>query len=171
MPESFKPHPVVLLVDDHDGHGEQEQGQGVGHGVVRPVEEMGDGPAHHVAHGQVKQGDEEHKGPDQPGLHVLQIILHGVRGGLGPGLFPRRRGQGRPIPRLFHRGHDLVRGEGPVPVHRHGPAQQVHIDLAHPVQLPHRLVHVGGAGGAGHAGDVEFLLHLAFTSLDSSFFL
>ena len=41
MPKSFEPDSKILLVDDHDGHSEQELGQSIGYSVLRPMEELG----------------------------------------------------------------------------------------------------------------------------------
>ena len=68
-------------------------------------------------------------------------------------------GQGGPVARLDHGGHDVVRRQVPAPVHRHGAGEQVDVHIGHAGQLAHRLVHVGGAGRAGHAGDGKFFFH------------
>src|SRR5699024_7001273 len=83
--QGFEAHPEILLVDDQRGQGEQKQGEGVHHGVLLPQKAGGDGPAHHVPHGQVEQGDEEDQGGDEPQLHVLLILFHGLGGGAGLG--------------------------------------------------------------------------------------
>ena len=163
--QRLKAHPVVFLVDDHDGHGEQEQGEGVGHGIFHAMEEVRDGPAHHVAHGQVEQGNEEDEGGDEPGLHALQLILHGVGSGDGGGVLPRRGGQGCAVACLLHRGDDGLRRDGIVAVHCHGAAQQVHVHVLHSRQLPHGLVHMSGARRAGHTGNGKFLFHDKTTRL------
>ena len=162
--EGLEAHPVVLVVDIHDGQHQQELDEGKGQGVPAVMEEGGEGPAHHMPHGDIEEGDEEAQGDEETALHAVELLLHlpgrvrpGVPGA-GGGL---RLGQGAAVARRVHGGDDILRRLGRrVVLHRHGPAQQVHIDLADALQLPYCLVHMGGAGGAGHAGDGKFLLHV-----------
>ena len=126
---------------------------------LRTVEHPRQGPAHHVAHGDIEQGDEKGKGDDKAALHMLQLRFHGGGALPGGGLLPGGQGAGGAVSGGGHRRlNGLGGGFGRVVLHGHGVGQQVHVDLRDAVHLAHRLVHVGGAGGTGHAGHIEFLL-------------
>ena len=166
--QGLEAHLVVLVVEIHDGQGQQQLREGEGQGVVHAGEKAWQGRAHHVAHGDVEQGDEEGEGPDHPMLHLGQLAGHHVLlpdGGRGG---PRRLGQGGPVAGVLHRRDNGLRGGGVLVVcHLHGVGQEAHVHLRHPIQPAHRLLHVGGAGGAGHAGHVESLLHGCYLAISS----
>ena len=60
VPQGLEAHRIVFAVDIQDGQGEQELEEGHHQGVGRLVEEGGQGPAHHVPHGDVEQGRQKH---------------------------------------------------------------------------------------------------------------
>ena len=147
VPQGLKPDPEVFLIDNQRWNGQQKQRQGIGHGVLHPVEEAWDGPAHHMPHGEVKQRNHKDNGSNQPPLHIFQIVLHrlGRRLRLDGGA-RRRLGHRRTVPRLHNGIGDLFRRQRAVPFHRHGAAQQVDVHFLHAFQLSHRLVHMGRTG-------------------------
>ena len=162
MGQGLEAHPVVFVVDVHDGQGEQQLGQAEGNRVFQSCEEAGEGSAQHVAHGDVEKRDQEHKGPDEAVLHGGQLGLHlGLRPlRLDLDRFPGLLRQGSPVARVDHRLDDAVGGEGAlVVVHRHGVGHQADLRLADGIQLVDGLLYMRRARRAGHAGDVEFLLH------------
>ena len=162
MGQSLEAHPVVFVVDVHDGQGEQQLGQAEGNRVFQPREEAGEGSAQHVAHGDVEKRDQEHKGPDEAVFHGGQLRLHlGLRPlGFSLSRVPSLLGQGGTVARVDHRLDDAVGGEGAlVVVHRHGVGHQADLRLAHGVQLVDGFLYMCRARRAGHAGDIEFLLH------------
>ena len=67
--------------------------------------------------------------------------------------------QGSAISGLYYRCYNILWGYNfLVVLRRHGVGQQIHRGGFHPLQLVHRLLHVGGTGGACHPRDVKFLL-------------
>ena len=77
----------------------------------------------------------------------------------GVGGLPGGAGEGGAVPGVRHRLNDLFRPGLAAVLYQHGVAQEVDADAVHTLHLAHRLLHVGGAGGTGHACDIEFLLH------------
>ena len=69
MPQGFKAHLVIGVVDVEDGQGEQQLSETKGQSVFHSHQEGGEGGAQHVAHGDVKEGNEKDKGPDEAPLH------------------------------------------------------------------------------------------------------
>ena len=160
VPQGAEAVDKVVVVDIHDGQHQHQLGQGEYHAVLVPQEDGGQGSPHHVAHAQVEQGHQEHDGPDQPVLHAPGLLRRRV------GLGRRCRGRGAftvdagVIARPVHRGADVLGGElGLVKLRHHAVGQQVDRGGVHPLQGVHRLLHVGLAGGAAHAGHVKFALH------------
>ncbi len=122
--------------------------------------EAGQGPIHHVPHGQIKQRDHEDEGDDQPEFHLLDLRLGLLHRALLGRAAPFGLGQVGAIPPLLHRLDDLLGAQGLfIVIHRHIVAQQVDGHLRHPLQLAHALFHMGRAGCAGHASDIEFGFH------------
>ena len=161
VPQGLEAHGVVFAVDEHNGQGQQELDHGHHQGVGRLVEEGGQGPAHHVAHGDIEQGRQEHQRGEEAALHAGGLLRHDVSGpGYGGrGRLARRSGEGGAVARLLHGVDDLV-GGGLVGIfHQHGVAQQVDVAGLHAGHAVHGLLHMGGAGCAGHACYIKFLLH------------
>ena len=50
MPERFKAHLVILIVEIHDRQSKEQLGQPEGYGVLMSQQEGRQGSAHHVAH-------------------------------------------------------------------------------------------------------------------------
>ena len=160
LEEGLEAHLIVFVVEVHDGQGQQELDKGEGQGVFHPCQKARQGRAHHMAHGDVKEGDKEGKGPDKAVLHLLELPGHHV---LPLGLAclgPRLPRQGGPVAGGHHRSHNLLRRDGGLVVcHLHIVGEEVDIDGGHPLHPAHGLLHVGRAGRAGHTGYAEGLLH------------
>ena len=92
-------------------------------------------------------------------LHRGQLPFHGV-------VFLRGSrlsfflGQGGAIARGGDRLNDILcRDDTFVVLRYHGVGHQTDRGTSDALHLADRLLHMGGAGGTGHACDVEFLLH------------
>ena len=113
-----------------------------------------------MAHGDVEQGDQKDEGPDQPVLHGGELLLHP---GLGPGsggLDGGCLGQGGSIARVDNGVDDAAGGEDVLVVlDVHGIGHQADLGFLDTIQPADCLLHMSGAGGAGHACDIELLLH------------
>ena len=57
LEEGAKPYLIVLVIHVKDGEKEEKLEKGEDDGVARPMEHAGQGPAQHVAHGEIEQGD------------------------------------------------------------------------------------------------------------------
>ena len=167
--EGLEAHLIIFVVEVHDGQGQQQLGEGKGQGVFHPHQESRQGRAHHVSHGDVEQGQQEGEGPDHPVLHLLQLPGGGVlRTGRGlPLPLPLR--QGGPVAGALYGIDDALRRDGIFVIgHLHTARQQVHADGGDALHFAHRLLHVGGAGGAGHARHLKGLFHSRFLPSISS---
>ena len=163
VPQGLEAALVVLVVDIEDGKGQQQLGQGVGPHVLMPGQEGGDRHAQHMPHGQVEQGQQEHHGPHEAALHPRQLLLQDVVGAALLRLGPGPGGERGPIARGLHRLDDVVGGQDAlVKIRRHGVGHQAHVGGADALQLAHRLLHMGRAGGTAHARNIEFLLHAQY---------
>ena len=97
--------------------------------------------------------------------HAGQLGGHGAAGGLlgrGGALCPRAVGLlwAGAVAAGLDRVADLrVAERVAVVFHHHGVLQQIDRHRRDAGQLAHAFFHVGAAGGAGHAGHVEFLFH------------
>ena len=115
-----------------------------------------------MSHGDVKEGNEKDKGPDEAPLHGAQLLGQ-LAVGIGKGggfVFLGERG---PIARLLDSVDNVLGAEGVgVVVHRHGVGHQADLGLGDGLQLVDCLFHMGGASRAGHAGYVECLLHFMY---------
>ena len=160
LEQGLKADLIVFVVEIHNWQGEQQLGQAKSHRIFRAQEEPRQGGAHHVPHGDVEQGDQKDKGPDQAVLHGGELLLHP---GLGPGgacLGGSRLGQGGSIARVDDGVDDAAGGEDVLVVlDGHGIGHQADLSLLDAVQPVDRLFHMGGAGRTGHACDVKFLFH------------
>ena len=156
--EGLKAYLIIFIVEVHDRQGEQQLGETKGHGVLRPQQEGGEGRSQHVAHGDVKEGDEKHQGPEKAVLHGGQLLLQSAAG-RGRGLRAALSlGQGGAVTRLDHRLDDVLGGEGGLVVdHRHGVGHETDLGGGDALQFVDCLLHVGRAGGTGHARDRKFL--------------
>ncbi len=129
-----------------------------------PHQEGGQRGAHHVAHGDIKQRNQEHERPDHAALHESQLLGHGILPGSGLGFCPRLLRQGGPVSRLYHRVDNIPEGDGPLVIFgHHGVGQQVDRGGFYPLQLIDHLLHMSGTGGAGHTCNVELLFCHFFT--------
>ena len=150
----------VFVVEVHDWQGQQELHQGEGGRVFHPGQEPRQRRAHHVAHGDIEEGDEEDEGPDQPVLHLGQLLGHDVLLWLrrpGRGRFP---GQGRAVADGLHGADDALRRDRALVIgDLHVVCQQVDADVGHAGGLAHGLFHMGRAGRAGHPRDLKGLFH------------
>ena len=159
MPQGFKAHLIVFVVDIHNGQGKQELDQRHHKHVARIVEKGGQRPAHHVAHGDIEERHQENERGQKPPLHTGGLFLHPIdllR--LGRHSFDCR--EGGSVARLLHRVDDLPGvGDTLVVVHHHGVAQQIHIDPVHAGHFAHGLFHMSRTRRAGHALYIELLLH------------
>ena len=167
MQQRLDSYLIIFIVKIHDGQRQQQLGQPEGHGVLVPQQKGGQGRPHHVAHGDIKQGDQKDKGPDQPALHGGQLLGHGIVAGLDRRFVsPAALGQRGPVARIHHRFDNVVCGQNVLVVlNRHGVGHQTHIGGLDPLQLADGLLHMGRAGGTGHACNVEFLLHSLFPQI------
>ena len=62
--QSLKADFIIFVVEIHDRQREQKLSQAKGHRIFYAQEELRQGSAHHVAHGDVEQGDQKDEGPD-----------------------------------------------------------------------------------------------------------
>ena len=159
-----------FLVDDHDGHGEQELGQAHGHMVA--VKKGGQRPApHHVAHGEVHQHQQEAQGRDETALERRGLPVPqgrpGLRRGGCPTVTPGRPLLGGAVARALHRSDDGLGGGGSL--HSHGVGEQAHGAGGDAGDFGHGFFHPGAAGGAAHARYVV-LFHTGHTPTISSVF-
>ena len=141
-------------VDEAHRQGQRQLGQPVPQRArAVALQKGGQRQARHVSHRQVHQRNEKAQAGNQAffqagGLGVGQCGLQtGVRIGA--------------VARSLHGGADsglhVAARIGGV-VHLHGIGEQAHRDLRHAGHGGHRLLHVSGAGRAGHPGD-RVMLH------------
>ena len=110
-----------------------------------------------MSHGDVKEGNEKDKGPDEAPLHGAQLLSQ-LAGGIGKGSGFVFLGERGPIARLLDSVDDVLGAEGVgVVVHRHGVGHQADLGFVDGLQLVDCLFHMSGASGAGHAGHLKGL--------------
>ena len=119
------------------------------------MESVGQGKAHHMAHGKIHQNHKEQGGPDDPGFHFLQRLGLGVAV-LGSRLWAWERSV---ITGLFHGGNHRLSGLRIGHLRAQGVGQEIDLCICHSRDAAGGFFHPGGAGGAGHAGDVKFYVH------------
>ncbi len=110
IPKGFKAHFIILIVEIHNRQGEQQLGQPEGHRILVPHQKGGQRRAHHVAHGDIEQRNQEHKGPDHPVLHPRQLLGHNVLCGGRLGLCACLLRQGCPVSGLYYRLDNILSG-------------------------------------------------------------
>ena len=142
-----------------------------------PCEGIGQRPAEHVTHGQVEKRDGEDDGDDEARLQG-DVADRGACMGRGRGARACRAVSAlsaasrsavrarrplvdsRAVAGFFHRCDDCGLGSRFAVVDKlHGVFQQVHHRVVHARDGARGLLHPARACGAGHAGDVEALLH------------
>jgi len=141
--------------------------KGEGVGVFHAVEYVWDGPQAHMAHGNIHQRQHEAQGQKQ----AAQDLFHVLAGQLKGRFFRRdgctararllRGGGTGAVARLTHGLADALAADHAFVVeHLHGVGHQADFCFLYALQAGNRLFHMGGAGGAAHAGHIEFFLHL-----------
>ena len=137
-----------------NGQHQQQLHNGGDHHIFHAGKERGQGQTHHAAHSHIHQQNEKYGGPDNPLFRIRGLVL--FRFG---NIRLRRRftGQGSAVARVGHRLNDGLGIGFPVIIgNGHGVHQQIDLALLYAGNLVHGFLHVGLAGGAGHAGDVKF---------------
>ena len=164
--EGLKPHDKVAAVDKEHAGGEKELRHRGGHHTLHAGKAGNLRPAKHGTHGQVEEGHAKDDGPDELLLLGLDRLLgalpgvdeRAVRGGAAC-LLPRRRA----IAFLLDGRDHSLRGPGvAVVVELHRVLEQVDVCLADAGHARGGLSNPCRAGRAGHARDVERLLHSAW---------
>ena len=157
--EGFETGLVILIVEVHDGQGQQKLNKSKGEGIFHTREETWNRCAHHMAHGDIEQGNQENEGPHQPVFHPGQLLGHDVLLGCCLGL-RRFLGEGGAVAGGRDRADDLVRRHRPLVVcDLHVVGQQVDIHSGHAGGFADGLFHMGRAGRTGHTCNVKGLFH------------
>ena len=104
MEQAFESVAEELEIDEDDRSDQDELGQGRDHHMLAAKEDARKRPAHHVAHGQVEQGNAEDERDNEAHAHALFLgsgargrgLVRKLRGALPAG----RRGRESLAPRL-----------------------------------------------------------------------
>ena len=111
-----------------------------------------------MPHAEVEKGHKEAHRPPQAAAHSFELCVIFTA---EVALF-RLRGKLCPIATFFHGGDDVQGGHLPLVIaDHHGAQHQIHADLLHAIKFSYGALHMGGAGGAGHARYGEILFHLS----------
>ena len=165
-PQGPETVPEVFVVDDGDDEGQQEECECEVHRVLKSQEEGRQWPAHHMAHGDVEEGDGEDDRPDEAPPHgkvfllrlVLRLLAHSLR-------LPSAsvRLEAGSVAGLRYGVDDhAARKVLLVVVDHHAVLQQVDRHRAHAFEFLHRLLDPGRACGAAHAAYiVPFVLQFS----------
>ena len=156
VPQGFQASAVIHPVQVHYGQGQNKLQQRRNQGILHAVIPVGRGQADHVSHGEIHEDDQADRAADDPLFHFLQGSFRWGCLCLVRFLFA---GQGGIIACVLHRLDDGRNDVLAFRLHLHGSRKKVHFRFFHAGNGVRHLLHPGGTGRAGHAGDIEFQFH------------
>ena len=149
----------VAELQHRNGQGKHQLHQTEPQGIVMAGKERGQRQAHHVAHRNIKENQQQPDADPQTAAFAAGLPRRGFRGGAASGARWAGAVAGRGhSPADFRLGKLML-----IIFDQHTILHQIDGNRGNPCQRRDRPLHVGTAGGAAHAGDIKTLfqkLHL-----------
>ncbi len=160
VPKGFEADSKIFLVDDEYGRCQQKLRQGEAHNVFIAQQDRGQGCAHHMPHGDIKQRNKETERRNQPLFHGMHFLRRDIARGFAGGVCLFCALWECAVAAAFYGVDNVVRfQDGFIVFYGHGILEKVDVNCGDALQLADAFFHMRGTGGAGHACNVEFLFH------------